>query len=197
MHTRVSPDSESRRLRGALRLVVGLSMTRARGRSACTVTCVLCAGLLAGAPSGQAAGGAHGGVVLSVAPVPTPANPTVGTPQVTWSTGDGSPGEVTVTPDESKEALFGTGADGSAPAPWISIGRSYVFRLYSIVSGRQLLARLKVGQRQAPAELVALPQRPRITPSAVNRLLQIVAIGSVLVLALLAVMHAWELRRDG
>lgn len=141
--------------------------------------------------------GARGGVVLSVAPVPSAVHPKVATPQVTWSTGDGSPGEVTVTPAETKETLFGTGADGSAPAPWITVGHSYVFRLYSIVSGRRLLARLTVGRQQSPAEVVALPRKPKITPPAVNRLLQILAIGSILLLAAFAVAHARELRRDG
>lgn len=156
-----------------------------------------CATLLAGCASAHAATGAYRGVVLSVTPVPTAATPKPGTPQVTWSTGDGSPGEVTVTPEESKEALFGSGADGSAPAPWISPGRIYVFRLYSIVSGRRLLARLKVGEQQSPAEVVAVPQRPRITSAAINRLLQILAIGSVFLLALLVASYAREARRNG
>jgi hypothetical protein len=166
----------------------------ARGRLA---SVVICAALLCAIAPAQAAIAARGGVVLSVAPIPTAAHPKPGTPQVNWSTGDGSPGEVTVTPAESKEALFGTGADGSAPAPWISVGRSYVFRLYSIASGRRLLARLTVGRQQSPTEVVAVPPRPKITPSAVNRLLQILAIGSMFILAVFALMHLRELRRDG
>jgi hypothetical protein len=72
-----------------------------------------------------------------------------------------------------------------------------VFRLYSIVSGHRLLARLKVGQEQAPAELVAAPRKPRITSPVVNRLLQLLAFGSLVILALLAVMHVREVRRGG
>jgi hypothetical protein len=104
---------------------------------------------------------------------------------------------VTVSSAGSKEALFASGADGSAPAPWISVGRSYVFRLYSIISGHRLLARLKVGQEEAAAELVAVPQKPRSTSPVVNRLLQLLAFGSLVVLALLAAMHVREVRHGG
>ena len=106
-------------------------------------------------------------------------------------------GEVTVSSPESKEALFASGNAGTAPAPWISAGHSYVFRLYSIVSGHRLLARLEGGREEAPAELVALPRAPRITPPIVNRLLQLFSFGWLAVVALLAAMHIREVARRG
>jgi hypothetical protein len=139
---------------------------------------------------------AAGGVTLPVSPVPTAAHPKTATPQVQWSTGDGSPGEVTVTPEGSKEILLALGGEGIAPAAWIEPGHVYVFRLYSTVAGRRLIARLSVG-RQAAAEVVALPQKPRITSSFVDRVLQVLAFASLLGLALLALAHAREVRRGG
>ncbi len=144
----------------------------------------------------SAAATARSGVLLNVAPVPTAAHPHPGTPMITWSTGNGSPGELTVAPAESKELLVAASAEGSVAAPWIAAGDVYVFRLYSTGSGRKLLARLTVG-RQAAAEVLAPPQKPRITSQLIDRLLQILAFASVLTLALLAVMHVREARRDG
>jgi hypothetical protein len=174
------------------------SVTRALrllASACCCISLCLCVGT--GIASAEPKTGTDTEVVLSVAPIPTAADPSPGTPHVTWSTGNGSPGEVTVSSAGSKEALFASGPDGSASAPWISAGRSYVFRLYSIVSGHRLLARLKVGQEKAAAELVAVPQKPRITSPVVNRLLQLLAFGSITVLTLLAAMHVREVRRSG
>jgi len=174
------------------------SVTRALRLLVSACCCIsLCLCVVTGIASAEPKTGTDTEVVLSVAPLPTAADPAPGTPQVTWSTGDGSPGEVTVSSAGSKEALFASGADGSAPAPWISVGRSYVFRLYSIISGHRLLARLKVGQEEAAAELVAVPQKPRSTSPVVNRLLQLLAFGSLVVLALLAAMHVREVRHGG
>jgi hypothetical protein len=154
-------------------------------------------GLLAlGAAPAMASSAASSEVVLSVAPVPTAAHPKAGTPMVTWSTGNGSPGELTVMPAEAREILVAANAEGSVAAPWLVAGEVYVLRLYSTGSGRKLLARLTVG-RQAAAEVIAPPQRPRITSSVVDRLLQILAYASVLALAVLAVLHVREVRRDG
>jgi hypothetical protein len=134
--------------------------------------------------------------MLTVAPVPTSAHPRTATPQVHWATGNGSPGEVTVTPEGAREILVAAGADGDVPAPWIAAGRVYTFRLYSTSAERRLIARLTVG-RQAAAEILALPQKPRITSGVVNRLLQVLGLASLLGLALLALMHAREIRRSG
>ncbi len=135
-------------------------------------------------------------VELSVAPIPTTANPSPGTPQVSWSTGDGSPGQVTVTPEDAKEVLFTSAPEGTASAPWIAPGRTYVFKLYSTISGRRLLARLKVGQAPALA-IVAIPPSPGRTSALVDRMLQLFAFGSIVLLALLTAMHVRDARSDG
>jgi hypothetical protein len=132
---------------------------------------------------------------LSVAPVPTVANRSPGTPRVSWSTGDGSPGEVTVTVNGGKEVLYASSAEGSSTAPWISVGQAYVFRLYSTGSGHRLLARLRVGK--ATVVIESVPRAPAVTSSIVNRLLQLISFGGVLLLATLAALYVREARRGG
>jgi hypothetical protein len=108
-----------------------ISRTRLLGGLAGTIL-----GLLAiGAAPAMASSGAGSGVVLSVAPVPTAAHPKAGTPTITWSTGNGSPGELTVMPAEAREILVAANAEGSVAAPWLVAGEVYVFRLYSTGSG--------------------------------------------------------------
>jgi hypothetical protein len=91
--------------------------------------------------------------------------------------------------------VFASGSEGSAPAPWLTVGHVYVFRLYSTVSGRRLLARLKIGQ-PAALEVVALPANPQITSGVVNRLLQVLAFCLIPLLALLAAMHVRDVTRN-
>jgi hypothetical protein len=141
------------------------------------------------------AAGSIGHVVLSVNPIPTTTNPAPGTPQVRWSTGNGSPGLVTVDPDETKEVIFSSGSEGSAPASWIAPGQSYVFRLYSLISGRRLLARLKVGQG-ITAKIVALPPSPKITSAPIDRLLQVLSFAIVAILVILTAIHLRALRHS-
>jgi len=78
-------------------------------------------------------------VLLTVAPIPTRSMPHPGTPLVRWSTGNGSPGRVTVEEGDGPERLFAIAAAGSAGAPWIQPDSSYVFRLYSIGARTRLL----------------------------------------------------------
>lgn len=137
--------------------------------------------------------GAHHGVLLAVAPIPTATNPSPRTPQVTWSTGNGTPGTVTVSSNGLKEAFFAWGTEGTALAPWLSAGRSYVFRLYSIAPTRRLLARLQVNKTTS-LEVLALPQAPRTTSPVENRLLELLSYGFIAVLALLAAMYVREVR---
>jgi hypothetical protein len=137
----------------------------------------------------------EGSVALSISPVPTLAHPTTATPQVAWSTGNGSPGLVTVTAAQGRETLFTTGPDGTASAPWIVPGREYVFRLYSTVGGRHLLAAVKVG-RTVISTVLAPPSKPTLTPAAVNRLLQLLPFFALVLVAVLTARYALELRRD-
>jgi hypothetical protein len=171
-------------------------MPQTRRRGVRIALCALAVGATVGVPAAAAITRGGSGVVLTVAPVPTAAQPTPGTPQLTWSTGDGSPGEVTVAPAESREVLVASGGDGSVAVPWVSRGTVYTFRLYSTVGGRRLLARLLVGH-QAAAEVIAIPRKPRITSPPVNRLLQLLGFASILTLALLAILHVREVERRG
>jgi hypothetical protein len=160
------------------------------------VSCAVCLFVAQSSAGAQPHTASHSGIILSVAPVPTVRHRSTAIPQVSWSTGDGSPGVVTVSPEGGPAILFVSGPEGVAPAPWIEVGSTYVFRLYSIVSGRRLLARLKVG-RSTGFDVVAVPQKPKITSHTVDRVLQLLSFGSVLLLALLAVMCVREVRHDG
>ena len=66
---------------------------------------------------------------LTAFPNPVPAGRGFGEACVSWSTGDGSAGEVWVSSPSSSEMLFGAGAEGRGQAPWIGSG-VYEFRLY-------------------------------------------------------------------
>jgi hypothetical protein len=132
---------------------------------------------------------------LSVGSLPTTANPPPQAPQVTWSTGNGSPGIVTVSSNGLKETFFAWGPEGSASAPWLSAGHAFVFRLYSTAPTRRLLARLQV-DKMAPAEIVAMAQAPRATSTSENRLLELLSFGLIFFLALLAAMYVREVRKD-
>jgi hypothetical protein len=135
---------------------------------------------------------------LSVAPIPTDENPKPGTPMVTWTTGDGSPGLVTVVTAGGADATFASAPSGSAEAPWVVAGNVYEFRLYSTASGRKLLARLKVGRdAAAKTEVLAPLEPPRDTPEAVDRLLQVLPFAGLVVLGLLTMSFVREMRRDG
>jgi hypothetical protein len=159
--------------------------------------CVLSLGLGCHASLAQTtAAAASARPQLSVAPTPTVAHPSPGTPQVRWSTGDGSPGDVTVSSNRMKETLFGYGAEGSSAAPWISAGQVYVLKLYSIGLGRRLLARLTVG-RGEPLDVVAFAPVPQPTSAAVNRLLQLLSFGWIAMLAVLGSLYARDLRCRG
>ena len=70
----------------------------------------------------------------------------------------------------------------------------YVFRLYSLVSGRRLLAQLQVGHATT-LKLLALPRAPASTSAFVDRVLQLLSFASVALLAVLTGMHVREVRR--
>jgi hypothetical protein len=134
-------------------------------------------------------------ILLSVAPLPAVATPSTGAPTVAWSTGNGSPGVVTVDSGGSTEAFFAWGTEGSSSAPWLSAKRRYVFRLYSIAPRRQLLARLRLS-KTASLEVVGTPQSPAMTSSIENRLLQLLPFGFVAGLVSLFLMYVREVRNN-
>jgi len=66
-----------------------------------------------------------------------------GSTEISWDTGNGSPGFVFVTENGRKPALFATGPKGSRAASWIRPAR-YVFELYRDNQRRTLLATVTV-----------------------------------------------------
>lgn len=168
----------------ALRLLVS---------ACCCISLCLCVGT--GIASAKPKTGTGTGVVLSVAPIPSVAKPSPGTSQVTWSTGNGSPGNVTVTANGGKETLFAYGSEGTIPTPWLSAGNAYVLRLYSIAPRRRLLARLRI-DKTATLTVVGRPLAPMMTSPAVDRVLQLISFGWIAVAALLASIYVIEVRRD-
>jgi hypothetical protein len=101
------------------------------------------------APVGQAqpprAAGAPTGPTISADPNPVPAGAEKQAKTViTWSTGDGSPGEVYVSTNGGAEKLFvANRAKGSHEVPWIRKGE-YEFRLYAGKEHKTVLASVKV-----------------------------------------------------
>jgi hypothetical protein len=171
-------------------------VTAASGMAACMVAwCAISVGVFTEASLAESAS-ASTGVVLSVSPTPTSAaKPSAGTPLVTWSTGNGSPGTVTVTADGTKEAVFAYGTEGTTPAPWLAANSVYVLRLYSLAPTRRLLARIQIDHTAATSEIVGRPLTPPITPSAVDRVLQLLSFAWVALAALLVSMYVIEARR--
>jgi hypothetical protein len=67
---------------------------------------------------------------ISATPNPVPTGSEIGTTTISWTTGDGSNGQVYVSTDGQPEQIFATAPQGSADAAWIQAGKSYEFRLY-------------------------------------------------------------------
>jgi hypothetical protein len=156
------------------------------------LVCAIAFGSCILAPPAESSSAEAISVLLSVAPVPTSSNPAPGTPLLTWSTGNRSPGEVTVSFNGGKELLVASGSEGSQIAPWISSKQAsgYVFRLYARGTERRLLARLRVGR--PAATIVSLPRSPPFTSPLFNRLLQVSSIGGVILVMTLAVLYIRE-----
>src|SRR5262249_27348816 len=87
---------------------------------------------------------AKGPPSLTAAPNPVPPGTDKGKTTITWTTGDGSPGQVYVSEGGKPEILFATGSKGSKEAPWIQGGRTYDFRLYAGTEHTQVLASVTV-----------------------------------------------------
>jgi len=68
---------------------------------------------------------------LIAEPNPIPAGGRPGTTTLSWSTGDGSPGEVHLFVDGRPGRLFAKAARSSKEIPWIQEGKTYEFRLYA------------------------------------------------------------------
>ncbi|HYU18952.1 MAG TPA: YfhO family protein [Chloroflexota bacterium] len=98
--------------------------------------------------------------LLTASPNPVPADATVAT--ISWTTPDGSIGQVWVTQDDGPEALFADGVSGSLATPPLAFGSSYEFRLYS---GREraILLDSATVTREAPDNPAALVEARRVS----------------------------------
>lgn len=86
---------------------------------------------------------------------------------VSWSTGDGSDGQVWVSAGGAAEVLFAEEPEGSAPAPWIQAGIKYRFRLYAGKSRKRVLARVSVDAKRSAKNGVKRRRAP--VPASVPR----------------------------
>ncbi len=68
---------------------------------------------------------------LTAQPNPVPVDDGTGTTSIKWTTGSAKAGEVYVSENGAREKLLSRGRSGSVRAPWIRVGRTYVFHLYS------------------------------------------------------------------
>jgi hypothetical protein len=137
----------------------------------------------------------RGQVQLSLVPIRPHRGRAPSTPEIIWATGDGSPGEVTVTSNGGSEALLASGTDGVAPVPWLTADKAFVFRLYSTLTGHKLLARLSVGRSGSKSELTGLPSHAPTTSGFVNRVLQLLSFVGIAGLFLLGALQVRELVR--
>lgn len=134
-------------------------------------------------------------VSLAIVHNPNPAVAATEPLQVTWSTGDGSPGAVMASTPGGPETLFAYGPEGSARPPVVGARSSYVLTLVSTAPRRRALARLRVGAR-SKLELFAQPLLPRTSPATVDLLLEILGFAWVPLALVLVSRYAISLRRE-
>jgi hypothetical protein len=87
---------------------------------------------------------APAGPSLTAAPNPVPAGDGLGTTRISWTTGNGSLGQVYVSEDGSEEKLFAEGPEGAVNAGWIASAKGYEFRLYDGDQRTRVLASVRV-----------------------------------------------------
>ena len=76
---------------------------------------------------------------IRATPNPVPAGGGMGTTTISWTTADGSEGQVYVSENGLAVQLFSSNTpQGSCDAPWIQAGRSYEFRLYDAAHAKLL-----------------------------------------------------------
>ncbi len=82
---------------------------------------------------------AQTGPAIKATPNPVAAGSGMGTTTISWTTGDGSEGEVYILESGQAERLFASKTpQGSGDAPWIQAGVSYEFRLYDAAHAKLL-----------------------------------------------------------
>ena len=96
----------------------------------------------------SAASSAAPAATIAASPNPVTIGEEPGTTTITWNTGDGTTGQVYVSEDGAPETLFTSGPPGSAPAPWIRVGKTFEFRLYAGTEHAKVLAKTQVTGRK-------------------------------------------------
>jgi hypothetical protein len=97
------------------------------------------------------------GPSLVAEPNPVPPTAGVGRTTIKWDTGKEPPGPVYVSENGAPEILFaGESQYGSQDAPWIGVGKTYEFRLYSGQNRERRLASVVVTSKAGPT-LFATP----------------------------------------
>ena len=86
--------------------------------------------------------------LLTATPNPVPVDSTTTT--ISWSTGNGSIGQIWISQDRGQQVLFAEGADGTQQADWISPGAVYEFRLYGDTTRSTLLETVTVARLVDP-----------------------------------------------
>jgi hypothetical protein len=94
--------------------------------------------------SGTAAGTGQEAPWIKASPNPVPAGTGSETTTVSWSTEDGSIGQVYLLGPSQVEKLFTGGRSGAKEAPWIKKGGKYEFLLYAGTDHQTVLARVTV-----------------------------------------------------
>ena len=96
----------------------------------------------------SAASPAAATATITASPNPVIIGEELGATTITWNTGDGTTGQVYVSEDGAPETLFSAGPTGSAPAPWIRVGKMFEFRLYAGTEHTRVLAKTQVTGRK-------------------------------------------------
>jgi len=92
---------------------------------------------------------AASGATITASPNPVPTSQGLGTTTITWNTGDGTNGQVYVSPSVGEsESLVAAGPTGSIKLPWIQAGKTSEFRLYAGTEHAKVLAKTQVTGQQ-------------------------------------------------
>ena len=130
------------------------------------------------------------GAFIRASPNPVPLTAGTGTTRISWNTGDGSDGLVTLVPHRgatrAEEIPFNGGPAGDADVGWIRPDVLYRFRLYRLRSDSKPIAEVRVS--------MAFERRQVLTDAAVLLGLSLPPVLAALAGALV-VRRAWRAQR--
>jgi hypothetical protein len=142
--------------------------------------------------AGQAiAAGPPPAASVTVAPLPGAGG---GPPVVSWTTGNGTPGEMRVSSPGGRETTFALGSSGAQAVPWMRADTSYVFRLYARGTDRRLLASTQFDGGQPTRSFKSPPGAVPRAPAFVSTLLQVLPWITICLLLGMAVAYVRDER---